>query len=77
MDRVVCHDQSFWASQNTAASLADAIAAAFDRDLPALGAAARAGVVRRFAWPGVFARLFDVYREVIHNSRCDEHPPES
>jgi glycosyltransferase involved in cell wall biosynthesis len=65
MDRIVCHDQSFWAGANTADALADAIAAAFERDLPALGAEARAEVVRRFAWPEVFTRLFDVYREVI------------
>jgi alpha-1,6-mannosyltransferase len=65
MDRIVCHDQSFWAEANSSDALADAIAAAFGRDLPALGAGARAEVVRRFAWPEVFARLFDVYREVI------------
>lgn len=68
MDRIVCHDQSFWASANTADALADAIAAAFDRDLPALGAGAAAIVVRRFGWPEVFTRLFDVYREVIQDS---------
>jgi alpha-1,6-mannosyltransferase len=65
MDRIVCHDQSFWAGANAAGALAGAIEAAFGHDLPALGAEARAGVARRFAWPEVFARLFDVYREVI------------
>lgn len=69
MDRIVCHDQSFWAPVNSAESLADAITAAFDHDLPALGAAGRAIVAARFSWPQVLTRLFDVYREVIHKGR--------
>ena len=67
MDRIVCHDQSFWATANTPDALAIAIARAFENDLPALGAAARAGVGRRFAWPEVLARLFDLYRKVIQD----------
>lgn len=69
MDRIVCHDQSFWAPVNSAHSLADAIAAAFDHDLPSLGAQARAIVAARFSWPQVLTRLFDVYREVTHKGR--------
>jgi alpha-1,6-mannosyltransferase len=68
MDRIVCHDQSFWAPVNAPDALANAMAAAFEHDLPALGAAAAAIVIRRFAWPEVFTRLFDVYREVIQDS---------
>ena len=69
MDRIVCHTQDFWAPENSAAALAGAIECAFDYDLPTLGSVARAAVVERFAWPVVMARLFDIYREVIH-----EHP---
>ncbi len=66
MDRIVRHTQDFWARSATAESLAGAIAAAFSHDLPALGAAARSAVAAEFAWSVVMARLFDVYREVIH-----------
>ena len=69
MDRVVCHTQSFWASVNTPEALAGAVAGAFGQDLPALGAEARAVVLRRFTWDEVFARLFDVYRKIIQNYR--------
>jgi len=69
MDRIVCHEQSFWARENSPAALAAAIESAFARDLPALGAGARAGVVARFEWRQVLARLFDVYGEVIAESR--------
>ncbi|MEQ1852081.1 MAG: glycosyltransferase [Chthoniobacteraceae bacterium] len=64
MDRVVCHTQSFWAAVNTPDALADAVARAFGHDLPALGAAA---VLARFTWREVFARMFDVHREVIQD----------
>ena len=68
MDRIVCHDQSFWASVNTPDALATAITRAFENDLPALGAAARLGVQDRFAWPEVLARLFDLYGKLIQDS---------
>ena len=66
MDRIVCHTQEFWALENSARALAGAIESAFLHDLPALGATARASVEKRFAWPVVMERLFDIYREVIH-----------
>lgn len=69
MDRIVCHDLSFWAPENSSAALAAAIESAFTHDLPALGRIARAGVVSRFAWRQVFARIFDVYGEVIRESQ--------
>ena len=69
MDRIVCHDQSFWAPVNTPEALAAAIVCAFDHDLPALGAAARAVVIQRFDWPEVFARMFDVYSKVVQDYR--------
>ena len=65
MDRIVCHDPSFWASEHTSAALAAAIAKAFAHDLPAMGAAAREKVSAQFAWSRVFARQFEIYREVI------------
>jgi alpha-1,6-mannosyltransferase len=71
MDRIVCHDQSFWAGEHTPAALVDAIARAFTNDLPAMGAAAREKVSAQFAWSRVFARQFEIYRDLIANSsRC-------
>lgn len=69
MDRIVCHDQSFWAPVDTPEALATAVTRAFDHDLPSMGAAARGRVAKCFAWPQVLARLFDLYREVIQDSR--------
>ena len=69
MDRIVCHDQSFWAPLNTPEALACAVARAFEYDLPTMGAAAHQQVANRFAWPEVLARLFDLYREVIQDWR--------
>jgi glycosyltransferase involved in cell wall biosynthesis len=66
MDRIVCHEQSFWARQNTPEALADAMHEAFIRDLPALGRQARETVAQRFSWKHVLERQFDLYREVIH-----------
>jgi alpha-1,6-mannosyltransferase len=65
MDRVIGHDLSFWANENTPAALANAIERAFERDLPALGKAARVTTTARFSWKKVFARQFDLYRKVI------------
>jgi alpha-1,6-mannosyltransferase len=65
MDRIVCHEQSFWAGEHTPAALADAITKAFAHDLPAMGAAAREKVSAQFAWSRVFARQFEIYRDVI------------
>lgn len=65
MDRIVCHERSFWADEHTAAALADAIESAFERDLWRTGAEAAARVRRQFSWKEVFARQFDLYGEVI------------
>lgn len=71
MDRIVCHEQAFWAEEHIPAALADAIAKAFTHDLSAMGAKAREKVSAQFAWSRVFARQFAIYREVIANSpRC-------
>jgi alpha-1,6-mannosyltransferase len=65
MDRVIGHDRSFWAKENTPVALAGAIEEAFQRDLPVLGEAAREATAARFAWENVFTRQFDLYRKVI------------
>jgi alpha-1,6-mannosyltransferase len=72
MDRVIGHDLSFWAKENTPVALAGAIEEAFQRDLPALGEAAREATAARFAWENVFTRQFDLYRKVIQKGRLHE-----
>ena len=63
MDRIVCHDQSFWAALNTPDALASAVARAFEHDLARLWVPRHVNnVANRFAWPEVLARLFDLYR---------------
>ncbi|MFN7535462.1 MAG: hypothetical protein ACK5QD_11050 [Brevundimonas sp.] len=46
------------------AAYAAAIEALFERDIEALGAAARARAVERFAWSRVFEDLFRVYGDL-------------
>lgn len=65
MDRVISHDLSFWANENTPRALADAMESAFQHDLPALGKSAHDATVARFSWEKVFTRQFDLYRKVI------------
>jgi alpha-1,6-mannosyltransferase len=67
MDRIVCHDQSFWARENTPPALAGAIHGAFAHDLRTMGRQAREAVAARFSWKSVLERQFDLYREVIHS----------
>ncbi len=69
MDRIVRHTQDFWAREATPAAFANAIKSAFRHNLPALGKSAREAVIAEFSWHSVMARLFDVYREVIHEYR--------
>ncbi|MBA2743620.1 MAG: glycosyltransferase, partial [Chthoniobacterales bacterium] len=64
MEKIVFHDQSAWARQNSPQALADAVEDAMRFDLPAMGAAAAEAVAGRYAWREVFARLFCIYREV-------------
>jgi alpha-1,6-mannosyltransferase len=68
MDRIILHDQEFWAMQHTPDALATAIERASGVDLMSLGAGAAAKIAERYAWPRVFERLFGIYREV-----CDSH----
>lgn len=64
MDRIIFHGQDFWACENTAEALADAIENAFHLDLSALSAAAAHTAEEEYAWLRVFDDLFCIYREV-------------
>lgn len=65
MDRIIFSNQAHWASENTPAALADAIASAASMDLRAAGAAASRTVRESYSWRTIFGRLFSVYRQVI------------
>ena len=65
MDRIVFTDQRHWASENTAYSLAQAIAQVCEGDLHAEGCAAAEAVRIRYSWKLVFERLFGIYREAV------------
>lgn len=65
MDRIIFGSQARWASENSCAALADAIAAAAAAsDLRAVGLAAADSIGQRYAWPVVFGKLFRLYDEV-------------
>jgi len=64
MDRIIHSDQTFWAPENSAEALAQAILDASERDLIAAGAEAGRQVARQYSWMHVFERLFAIYREV-------------
>jgi len=67
MDDLIFHDQSAWARENRAASLAATIDLMSKKDLRKLGAEASRTAARLHAWPQVFDRLFCIYREVCAN----------
>ena len=77
MDRIVLGGLlTHWAPENTPAALAAAIVGLAERpreELRALEAALGAEVRRRYAWDGVFGRLFANYRGVIAEYRRPEH----
>ncbi|MFN2475079.1 MAG: glycosyltransferase [Chthoniobacterales bacterium] len=64
MDRIILHDQSAWALENSPDTFADAIERTASLDLHALGATASKLVAQRYSWRRVFDRLFCIYREV-------------
>jgi alpha-1,6-mannosyltransferase len=64
MDRIIFHEQSSWARENTPEALAAAIEQFTAGDLKAMGSAAAQTAGERHAWPRVFERLFCIYREV-------------
>ncbi len=49
------------AAPNSATGMAEAIAALYERDLAAVGAAARARVLRQFTWQRAFHSQFGAY----------------
>jgi alpha-1,6-mannosyltransferase len=64
MDRIIFGSQEHWARENSAAALADAVAAAARGELRETGLAAAESVRQHYAWPVVFAQLFRLYRTV-------------
>ena len=67
MDRIIHSDQTLWARENSAAALAMAIEETSREDLAKSGAGASRRVAAQYSWTQVFTRMFDLYREVIHN----------
>ena len=65
MDRIIFGSQDHWATENSAVALAAAIEAAASRELRGAGLAAADQVRERYAWPVVFEKLFQLYREAI------------
>lgn len=64
MDRIIHSDQTFWAGENSAPALAQAIAAFSTQDLARIGAAASEAVAQRYSWTRVFERLFAIYHSI-------------
>jgi alpha-1,6-mannosyltransferase len=69
MDRIIHHPQVHWSAENNAPALASAICEITTSDLKSLGEEAALAVAGRYSWDQVFARLFDLYRDVIANYR--------
>ena len=64
MDRIIFGSQEHWATENSAAALADAVECAAGRELEMAGLASSESVREHYAWPVVFGKLFRVYEEV-------------
>jgi alpha-1,6-mannosyltransferase len=64
MDRIIFADQSHWTSENSALSLASAIAATATTDLERAGIEASRRVAKRYSWEHVFTRMFDIYSKI-------------
>lgn len=69
MDRIIHNDQTLWARENSPAALAAAIAQTAAAGLKSDPAVLHRRVAAQYSWAHVFARLFDLYREVIANYR--------
>lgn len=67
MDRIIHSDQTLWARENSAAALATAIEETSREDLKHSGECVSRLVSAQYSWTQAFTRLFDLYREVIHN----------
>jgi alpha-1,6-mannosyltransferase len=64
MDRIIFADQSHWAKENSAESLASAVLTMSKTDLEKAGLEASRRVVRRYSWQKVFERMFDIYQQL-------------
>ena len=69
MDRIICHDQTSWAQENSPEALADAIEDFSTKKLSTLGKTAAGTTERLYSWTSVFEELFCIYREVRANYR--------
>jgi len=61
MDRIIFADQSHWAIENSAESLAAAVLTMSETNLKKAGLEASRRVMRRYSWQKVFDRMFDIY----------------
>jgi alpha-1,6-mannosyltransferase len=64
MDRIIFADQSHWAMENSAESLAAAVLTMSETDLQKGGLEASRRVTRRYSWQKVFERMFDIYGQL-------------
>ncbi|MEO8439375.1 MAG: glycosyltransferase [Spartobacteria bacterium] len=64
MDRIIFGSQDHWAAENSAPALADAVAAAAEREFDRAGLAASESVREQYTWPVVFGKLFRLYHEI-------------
>jgi alpha-1,6-mannosyltransferase len=69
MDRIICHEQTSWAQENSPEALADAIEDFSAKKLSTLGETAAGATERLYSWASVFDELFCIYREVRANYR--------
>lgn len=65
MDRIIFTDQKHWARENSPEALAEAIRHIAKSDTTADGVKAAIRVRQSYDWDHVFARLFDVYEDVM------------
>lgn len=68
MDAIIHTDQAHWAAQEQAESLACAVRNAPRHTHEACQQLSR-HIHEGYAWPSVFERLFDIYKEIL-NARC-------
>jgi hypothetical protein len=67
MDHIICHEQKYWARENSAEALADAI-----MRWPvekSIGSRAAKRTASFYSWARVFEELFCIYRDVRSNYR--------
>ena len=69
MDRIIHHDQTLWARENSPAALAAAIAQSAAAGLKSDPADLHRRVAEQYSWTHIFSRLFDLYRKVIADYR--------